>query len=535
MRIYLGAVIIGSAALLAGGALADPPERVGRVAYVEGGVAMQPFQSDDWIEAFINFPVAEGEGFWTGQDGRAELQVGGVAARLDSESELDVNTLRWGDMRLALAQGSVNIQVRGSPEGGVLVATPAGDVHLEGRGFYRIDVAAPEPDGDVPAAEVTVFQGQAEAPSPEGYAPIYPGQSATLYAGYDPQFQEAEDTAIDDWSRERIRAAYIPGGHDLPEAISGGADLARWGNFVQSPEFGTVWFPRDVPPGWAPYRFGRWVDVPPWGYTWVDDAPWGFAPFHYGRWAEIDGRWAWIPGRSEAQPAYAPALVAFVGGDGWGAQFGADDAIGWIPLGPGEAYRPTYAVSDEALRRLNAADIGADEMEARLNTLDERRELAWRNARAATVARADALARGAPVRQAMVTAPPEAVLAAPRARLALPPPSRPALIAVAPNRPPPGLRGLRQAIAAPPQRSGAPPLGLASPPSAAPTRAARGRSGTADRARPAAQPRGAEPPLCRAAAGRGGRAARGPSAATAEPSPGLARCNGAPARLSDRA
>ena len=319
VRIFTSLAILSATVLTAASALADPPERVGLVAYVEGGVALRPPESEDWTQAFVNFPAAEGEGFWTGDDGRVELRIGGVAARLDSETELDIDALRWDDMRLALAQGSVNIQVRGFPEGGVLVATPAGDVHLEGRGFYRIDVAAPDESGDVPAAEVTVFQGQAEAPSPEGYAPIYPGQAASLYAGYDPQVQEAEDSAIDDWSRERIRAEYVPGGYALPEAMSGAADLARWGEFVQTPEFGLAWFPRDVPPDWAPYRFGRWVDVAPWGYTWVDDSPWGFAPFHYGRWASIDGRWAWIPGQSEPRPVYAPALVAFVGGGGWGA------------------------------------------------------------------------------------------------------------------------------------------------------------------------------------------------------------------------
>ena len=39
-----------------------------------------------------------------------------------------------------------------------------------------------------------------------------------------------------------------------------------------------------VPVGWAPYRFGHWAWIAPWGWTWVDNAPWGFAPFHYGRW-----------------------------------------------------------------------------------------------------------------------------------------------------------------------------------------------------------------------------------------------------------
>ncbi len=505
MRTMLTLAVVCLASATARAALADPPERVGRVAYVEGGVALQPPGEEDWTDAFVNFPVAEGEGFWTGDQGRAELQIGGVAARLDSETELDVDALRWGDMRLALSQGSANIQVRGSPEGGVLVATPAGDVHLEGRGFYRIDVAAPDDSGAAAPAQVTVFQGQAEAPSPEGYAPIYPGQSATLYAGYDPQMQDAEDAAIDDWSRERIRAEYAPAGYGLPEAMSGAGDLARFGDYEQTPDFGLVWFPRDVPPDWAPYRFGRWVDVAPWGYTWVDEAPWGFAPFHYGRWADIDGRWAWVPGESVARPIYAPALVAFIGGGGWGAQFGYDGAIGWAPLGPGEVYRPTYAVSDEYLRRLNAANVRADLLEARLRADEAGERVEWRNARAATVVRADALARGAPVRQAALAIRPEAVLAAPPARAVLPPPPKASLIAPAPNRPPPQVRALRRAIAAPPPRIGAPPPGLAArrpapppPPQAgAPARLiapAQRHNPAAQRRQPVVPPAGSSPP-----------------------------------------
>jgi len=42
-------------------------------------------------------------------------------------------------------------------------------------------------------------------------------------------------------------------------------------------------------PDWAPYRYGRWEYIAPWGYTWVDEEPWGFAPFHYGRWVNFQG------------------------------------------------------------------------------------------------------------------------------------------------------------------------------------------------------------------------------------------------------
>ena len=68
---------------------------------------------------------------------------------------------------------------------------------------------------------------------------------------------------------------------------------------------------RYVAAGWAPYRYGRWAWVSPWGWTWIDDARWGFAPFHYGRWAYASNRWCWVPGPRYVHAVYAPALVAW--------------------------------------------------------------------------------------------------------------------------------------------------------------------------------------------------------------------------------
>jgi hypothetical protein len=82
---------------------------------------------------------------------------------------------------------------------------------------------------------------------------------------------------------------------------------------------------------------------------------WGFAPFHYGRWAFLDARWVWIPGAAVARPVYAPALVVFVGGDGWTPAAGA--GIGWFPLGPREVYVPPYRVSPAYVQRINVAHV----------------------------------------------------------------------------------------------------------------------------------------------------------------------------------
>jgi len=129
--------------------------------------------------------------------------------------------------------------------------------------------------------------------------------------------------------------------------------------------YGPVWFPRGIAVGWAPYRFGHWVFILPWGWTWIDAAPWGFAPFHYGRWAFIGNTWGWVPGPivSGVQPVYAPALVAWIGGGpgfNFSATFGIGDGVAWFPLGPREVFVPAYHVSDEYVTRINIADTSVD-------------------------------------------------------------------------------------------------------------------------------------------------------------------------------
>ena len=141
--------------------------------------------------------------------------------------------------------------------------------------------------------------------------------------------------------------------------MTGYQDLDDNGQWSYAGSYGPVWYPTSVAVGWAPYRFGHWVWVAPWGWTWVDDARWGFAPFHYGRWLQVGGRWAWIPGPVAVHPVYAPALVAFVGGGGGfqlSASFGGGAGVAWFPLGPGEVFVPAYHVSRAYVNQVNVTN-----------------------------------------------------------------------------------------------------------------------------------------------------------------------------------
>ena len=102
--------------------------------------------------------------------------------------------------------------------------------------------------------------------------------------------------------------------------------LEPYGSWQPHPRFGEVWVPYDLPPGWRPYTYGRWVYTEEWGWYWVSDeeeADWGWVAFHYGRWAH-DRRlgWFWVPGDE-----WGPAWVDWRRGD---------DYVGWAPLPPDE-------------------------------------------------------------------------------------------------------------------------------------------------------------------------------------------------------
>ena len=102
--------------------------------------------------------------------------------------------------------------------------------------------------------------------------------------------------------------------------------LAPYGDWIWTPEFGWVWKPVGVSANWRPYTYGQWVYTD-YGWTWSSYYPWGWAAFHYGRWAWIEQMgWVWVPGRT-----WAPAWVMWRYSDMY---------IGWSPLLAG--YDPWY-------------------------------------------------------------------------------------------------------------------------------------------------------------------------------------------------
>ncbi|HWE73188.1 MAG TPA: DUF6600 domain-containing protein [Stellaceae bacterium] len=383
---------------------ADPPARVGRLSYLDGTVSFHPAgQQGDWSPATVNYPVTSGESFWTDANARAAVEVGPAELRLDQASQLDVTRLDDRSTDLQLDQGVLNLHLTRMPSGEIIITTPRGRVLITAPGDYDIDAGQPDNDQPADQLQVAVFNGAAKFQGDRGAIEIPAGQAAVISGDpVDVQFVDANPNDFDQWAEDQEHKedlAKIP--QAVPPAVTGYQDLAAYGSWNNTPDYGQVWYPSDVPADWAPYRYGHWAWVDPWGWTWIDDAPWGFAPFHYGRWVEVDDRWAWVPGDIPPQPVYAPALVTFVGDDGWGVDLAAGAAvaaIGWVALAPHEVYHPWYNASAVYDRGVNGRDWNQRTFNVTNVTVNN-----FQNRRAATVVPTAAFTHAAPVQRASVS------------------------------------------------------------------------------------------------------------------------------------
>ena len=341
-------------ALAAPAAWADPPSRAARLSYITGVVSLAPAGlPDEWGEAFVNRPLTVGDRLWADQGSRAELRLGSTALRIDGGTSLDILELDDRMLQVSIDQGRAQIRTRGGRGGDAEIDTPAAAIVLSRAADVRVDV-----DPGSGRTSVLVRFGEANIYTPSESFVLTAGEATRIdqdgryYTisrarprdGFE-QFAYARDVR---WREPRYVSA----------EMTGYEDLDAYGAWQPVREYGNVWFPRTVASDWAPYRDGRWVWVEPWGWSWVDNAPWGFAPFHYGRWVQVGPRWGWWPGERVATPVYAPALVAFFGGDNLGVSVSVGGgAVGWFPLGYRDPYIPWYTTSPDYRRRVNVAYV----------------------------------------------------------------------------------------------------------------------------------------------------------------------------------
>jgi hypothetical protein len=348
-----------------------------RIERVDGTVGLDRLLEDsgleeNWAEVTPNTPVSVGDRLYIGEDSRASVAfTGRNFARLDPATSLDVLALSDDRTQLALRDGSAIFELGELDEGEFYeIATPRGAFELREPGFYEVGLnddgsawlsvlngvarfVSLAGSGDVGRGEMLTLLGQTAAdialsrlsPDYAGslvndyYAYQYPGLYDGRYQSYDAYL--ADPYYFDPYNRyESYR--YVS------DSIPGVRDLDRYGDWQEIDNYGYAWRPQ-VETGWVPYRQGYWTLDDPHGLTWVSTEPWGYAPYHYGRWVNVGEQWYWVPEGTDAQPAYAPALVAFLPPDSSGL-------VGWVPLAPGDTYVRTYYGPDWQPHYLDDAD-----------------------------------------------------------------------------------------------------------------------------------------------------------------------------------
>jgi hypothetical protein len=339
----------------------DPSSRVIRLNYVSGQVSFSPSGTNDWTEAQINRPLVSGDRLWVERGDRAEMHLGSTAIRMAGGTALEVLRINDDELQLKVTQGSMSMRVRDySDAEDIEVDTPNLAFEVRDPGEFRLDV-----DADRDTTQIQVRKGAGSAfTDDDSLKPvrIYDGQRF-LFSGDRLRVEDSSRAdprdVFDRWAAARDdREQASRSVRYVSNGMTGYEDLDDNGDWQQVDGYGSVWYPRVTITNWAPYQYGHWAWVPPWGWTWIDDAPWGFAPFHYGRWAYIGNHWGWVPGPVVRRPVYAPALVAFVGGGNGGSRWGVSvsggaPGVAWFPLGPGEAYRPTYSQNQRYVERIN--------------------------------------------------------------------------------------------------------------------------------------------------------------------------------------
>lgn len=336
----------------------DPPGRVARIGLVEGAVSTADAGGDNWTNALLNRPLTRGDRIWVAERSRSEMHIGSTAVRLNGATSVNLLTLDDDVAQLQLTQGTLSVRVRNLFDNERLqIDTPNLAFSVGQPGEYRIDV-----DPVRNTTRVSVLAGSGAAYGENGLSyPLAASQQVT-FAGTSLSPAAVASVGLRDsfeaWVAERDRQEDIAvSARYVSRETIGYQQLDQHGDWGNDAAYGAVWYPRVVVADWAPYRYGHWANIAPWGWTWVDDAPWGFAPFHYGRWAYVGSRWGWVPGPVVRRPVYAPALVGFVGnssGVSFGFQVGSSQpGVGWFPLGPGEAWRPHYRASPRYVNNIN--------------------------------------------------------------------------------------------------------------------------------------------------------------------------------------
>ena len=323
---------------------------VARIKVLDGSVWVRPSAGGDWEEYLSNSPLPSRSRVSVPEGSEAELQFhGGQFVLLTSGTDLEVRDMKEGSSVFRLRAGEIRFDLPADDFAPVSVRVPGGAVArfpVPGRQWLTVT------DSDETrlivrrGTAVVTVEGNRHSLRAGDEAMIGRGVTVGRYEGGADESAEAPPPSEEGEDRD-----------EAPPAVVN--ELQDYGEWIDVPTYGTVWRPR-VAAGWSPYVYGRWVWISPYGWTWVSYEPWGWYPYRCGYWVTdpVFG-WFWSPFNAFVSVDFVfgshryrhhnwnfrPATVRFVS-DGSGVR--------WIPLRPGERYRPAgFARGDARLARWN--------------------------------------------------------------------------------------------------------------------------------------------------------------------------------------
>ena len=103
----------------------DPPERVGRLARVNGAVSFHTQDDSQWTPATTNYPVTAGNAFWTEPNAQADIEISGSRVSMAPGTELDIATLNDTAFQATVPQGEAYLRLRAAaPNETYAIQTP---------------------------------------------------------------------------------------------------------------------------------------------------------------------------------------------------------------------------------------------------------------------------------------------------------------------------------------------------------------------------------------------------------------------------
>lgn len=420
---------------------AAPSGRVGRISLVSGRVGFRGPGEAIWSDAEINDPIAGSVSMRTDPQARALIQIGPDTIALAESTEITVANLNDRMAEIAVSHGQIDLDIPQLGKGEtVQIDLARGGVWLLRPGRYDINSG-----GGDQAPWIAAFTGSAQFVGGGDDIAIKAGDRVLLTgsgaAAITTEPASADEFAV--WCGARaVDESRLAAPYYVSPAMTGFAALDAAGSWKADRKYGEVWVPNALPADWAPYRYGHWRWMAPWGWSWIDDQPWGFAPSHYGRWAFLDQHWIWVAGAYTARPVYVPAVVAFLGTPGVGLSYadGSGPAVAWFPLAPGEVYWPGYTGDLDYIRGLNAgniADLGIIRLRADGEPPAEIVNAHFANRQFASVVPRPVFVAGQAVSLALLQLPPERLENAPAImgspQIGPPAPPAAARVAVAPT------------------------------------------------------------------------------------------------------